>query len=105
MAAGRRTRRFISFKRTAFTDRSLLPENALVVTELSKFIYWLETGFWEMTTLRAATRPRFPPADFWGVEKRHSCGNGGGLKGSTQHFLEVYLQESENLKFVASLVS
>src|SRR6202008_4076559 len=28
----------------------------------------------------------------------HVSGNPGGLNGSTQHFLEVYLQESENLK-------
>ena len=27
----------------------------------------------------------------------------GGLNGSTQHFLEVYSQESENLKFVVGV--
>src|SRR5580704_15686237 len=30
-------------------------------------------------------------------------GNAGGLNGSTQHFLEVYSQESENLKFVVGV--
>jgi len=30
-------------------------------------------------------------------------GKGGGLNGSTQHFLEVYSQESENLKFVVGV--
>ena len=31
------------------------------------------------------------------------AGKGGGLNGSTQHFLEVYSQESENLKFVVGV--
>src|SRR6202167_3403741 len=30
-------------------------------------------------------------------------GSGGGLNGSTQHFLEVYSQESENLKSLAGV--
>ena len=30
-------------------------------------------------------------------------GNPGGLNGSTQHFLEVYSQESENLKFLVGV--
>src|ERR1700691_4835210 len=30
-------------------------------------------------------------------------GKSGGLNGSTQHFLEVYSQESENLKFLAGV--
>ena len=30
-------------------------------------------------------------------------GLSGGLNGSTQHFLEVYSQESENLKFVVDV--
>src|ERR1043165_2294860 len=30
-------------------------------------------------------------------------GNAGGLNGSTQHFLEVYSQESENLEFVVGV--
>src|SRR5215472_7346319 len=33
----------------------------------------------------------------------HFSGNAGGLNGSTQHFLEVYSQESENLKFVVGV--
>src|SRR5580700_1035159 len=33
----------------------------------------------------------------------HISGNAGGLNGSTQHFLEVYSQESENLKFVVGV--
>src|ERR1700736_6415767 len=33
----------------------------------------------------------------------HLSGYGGGLNGSTQHFLAVYSQESENLKFVVGV--
>src|ERR1700675_209523 len=35
--------------------------------------------------------------------KNHLSDNAGGLNGSTQHFLEVYSQESENLKFVVGV--
>src|SRR5271157_3287573 len=33
----------------------------------------------------------------------HFSGFGGGLNGSTQHFLEVYSQASENLKFFSDV--
>ena len=36
--------------------------------------------------------------------RKHFSGYSGGLNGSTQHFLGVYSQESENLKFVVALI-
>jgi hypothetical protein len=36
-------------------------------------------------------------------ESMSTPGLSGGLNGSTQHFLEVYSQESENLKFVVGV--
>src|ERR1700733_12083841 len=37
------------------------------------------------------------------AKRDHLSGFSGGLNGSTQHFLEVYSQESENLKFVVDV--
>src|SRR5277367_6471105 len=39
----------------------------------------------------------------WMVPVPQMSGSRGGLNGSTQHFLEVYSQESENLKFVVGV--
>src|SRR5262249_48011950 len=37
------------------------------------------------------------------LKLREVPGLSGGLNGSTQHFLEVYSQESENLKFLVGV--
>ena len=42
------------------------------------------------------TRPETPTSS-------HMSGKPGGLNGSTQHFVEVYSQESENLKSLAGV--
>src|ERR1700681_5093435 len=47
----------------------------------------IERSFW-----------RVGKPDTWFLREFYFSDFGGGLNGSTQHFLEVYSQESENLK-------
>src|ERR1700738_704636 len=54
------------------------------------------------TTLRSE-RSSALKKDLTGPTLLEMSGNPGGLNGATQHFLEVYSQESENLEFVVGV--